>query len=161
MDDRDFSKLPDNQKARIYKRYNTNVLIHEGATVGNYAYGGGYGTDTNIMSGGVYGSTYIALLGGTVGKDIYAAGTTGSVSDLFGVGAYSESNTAGFTASANAYIQGGTVRNVYGGGWRGGVGYHEGLISDVANNKDDRDGEVHVGVGNLTGSSFLNGFPVF
>lgn len=159
MDDRDFSKLPDNQKARIYKRYNTNVLIHEGATVGNYAYGGGYGTDTNIMSGGVYGSTYIALLGGTVGKDIYAAGTTGSVSDLFGVGAYSESNTAGFIASANAYIQGGTVRNVYGGGWRGGVGYHEGLISDVANNKDDRDGEVHVVVGDLNGTSFTNGIP--
>ena len=157
MDDRDFSKLPDNQKARIYKRYNTNVLIHEGATVGNYAYGGGYGTDTNIMSGGVYGSTYIALLGGTVGKDIYAAGTTGSVSDLFGVGAYSESNTAGFTASANAYIQGGTVRNVYGGGWRGSVGYHPGLVSDAPTN--DILGEAHVVVGKLDGTSFINGIP--
>ena len=43
MDDRDLSKLMDDQKARIYKRYNTNVIIHEGATVGSYVYGGGYG----------------------------------------------------------------------------------------------------------------------
>ena len=158
MDDRDYSKLTDDQKARTYQRYNTNVLIHEGATVGNYAYGGGYGSATIPLSGGVHGSTYIALLGGTVGKDIYAAGTTGSVCDIFGAGAPNE-NAAGFTASANAYIQGGTVRNVYGGGWRGGVGYHEGLISDVANNKDDRDGEVHVVVGDLNGTSFTNGIP--
>ena len=162
MDDRDYSKLTDDQKARTYQRYNTNVLIHEGATVGNYAYGGGYGSATIPLSGGVHGSTYIALLGGTVGKDIYAAGTTGSVCDIFGAGSPNENateNATGFTASANAYIQGGTVRNVYGGGWRGGVGYHEGLISDVANNKDDRDGEVHVVVGDLNGTSFTNGIP--
>jgi hypothetical protein len=158
MDDRDYSKLTDDQKARTYQRYNTNVLIHEGATVGNYAYGGGYGSESIPLSGGVHGSTYIALLGGTVGKDIYAAGTTGSVCDIFGAGAPNES-AAGFTASANAYIQGGTARNVYGGGWRGGVGYHEGLISDVANNKDDRDGEVHIVVGDLNGTSFTNGIP--
>ena len=158
MDDRDYSKLTDDQKARTYQRYNTNVLIHEGATVGNYAYGGGYGSESIPLSGGVHGSTYIALLGGTVGKDIYAAGTTGSVCDIFGAGAPNE-NAAGFTASANAYIQGGTVRNVYGGGWRGGVGYHDGLISDVANNASDRDGEVHVVVGDLNGTSFTNGIP--
>ena len=125
MDDRDYSKLTDDQKARIYKRYNTNVIIHEGATVGSYVYGGGYGSEPNTLTGGVYGSTYVALLGGTVVKDIYAAGTTGSVTDVF---------AAGFTATANAYVDGGMVRNVYGGGWRGSVGYHEGLISDVANN---------------------------
>lgn len=150
MDDRDLSKLKDDQKARIYKRYNTNVIIHEGATVGSYVYGGGYGSEPNTLTGGVYGSTYVALLGGTVVKDIYAAGTTGSVTDVF---------AAGFTATANAYVDGGMVRNVYGGGWRGSVGYHEGLISDVANNKGDRSGDTHVVVGNLAGTSFLNGVP--
>ena len=152
MDDRT------DRPTKIYK-YNTNVIIHEGATVGNYVYGGGYGDIASPMSGGVYGTTYVALLGGTVNKDIYAAGTAGNVADLFGVGAYSDSNPTGFTASANAYIQGGTARNVYGGGWRGGVGYHNGEISDVANNKDDRDGEVHVVVGDLNGTSFTNGIP--
>ena len=150
MDDRDYSKLTDDQKARIYKRYNTNVIIHEGATVGSYVYGGGYGSEPNTLTGGVYGSTYVALLGGTVVKDIYAAGTTGSVTDVF---------AAGFTATANAYVDGGMVRNVYGGGWRGSVGYHEGLISDVANNAGDRSGDTHVVVGNLNGTSFLNGVP--
>ena len=47
-----------------YKRYNTNVIINEGAYVGNYAYGGGLGKedDVFISSGDVYGTTYIALL---------------------------------------------------------------------------------------------------
>ena len=149
MDDRD---LTDAQKARLYKRYNTNVLIKKGATVSNYAYGGGYGTDTNIMSGGVYGSTYIALLGGTVGKDIYAAGTTGSVNDLFGVGAYSDSNPTGFTASANAFIAGGMVRNVYGGGWKGDVGYTTMTVSAdgksaTFDDANERPGETHVVIG--------------
>ena len=86
------------------KRYNTNVIINEGAYVGNYAYGGGLGKadDQFISSGDVYGTTYIALLGGKVNKDLYAAGTMGTVYNLFG---------ADFTASANAYIKGGTCRN--------------------------------------------------
>ena len=140
-------------------RYNTNVIIHKGATVGNYAYGGGYGNTSQPMSGSVYGTTYIALLGGTVNKDMYAAGTAGSVNDLFACGAYSDDNPTGFTASANAYVEGGTVRNVYGGGWRGGVGFHAGLVSDVANNESDLDGETHVIIGKLDGTSFTNGIP--
>jgi hypothetical protein len=104
------------------------------------------------MSGGVYGSTYIALLGGTVGKDIYAAGTTGSVNDLFGVGAYSNSNPTGFTATANAFIAGGTVRNVYGGGWKGDVGYTTMTVSAdgksaTFNDANERPGETHVVIG--------------
>ena len=138
-------------------RYNTNVIIHQGATVGNYAYGGGYGDTSEPMSGSVYGTTYIALLGGTVNKDIYAAGTAGSVMDIFGVGAYSDDNPAGFTASANAYVQGGMARNVYGGGWRGSVGLHAGLVSDDATN--DILGESHVVVGKTDGNSFINGIP--
>ena len=159
MDDRDLSIFSEDQKARTFKRYNTNVIIKAGATVGNYAYGGGYGSATIPLTGGVYGSTYIALLGGTVGKDIYAAGTTGSVCDIFGAGTPKNNNPMGFIASANAYIKGGTVRNAYGGGWRGSVGYHNGLISDVANNNSDRDGEVHVVVGDLDGTSQTSGIP--
>ena len=159
MDDRDLSIFSEDQKARTSKRYNTNVIIKTGATVGSYAYGGGYGSATIPLTGGVYGSTYIALLGGTVGKDIYAAGTTGSVCDIFGAGTPKNNNPMGFIASANAYIKGGTVRNAYGGGWRGSVGYHNGLISDVANNNSDRDGEVHVVVGDLDGTSLTSGIP--
>ena len=140
--------------------YNTNVLIHKGAYVAGYAYGGGYGSTSEAMSGDVYGNTYIALLGGTVGKDIYAAGTAGGVYDLFGVGVKSDSNiNGGFTATANAYAKGGTARNIYGGGWRGSVGYHNGLISEVANNADDRDGETHVVIGDIDGTGFYNGIP--
>ena len=152
IDDRE---LTNEQKARIGNKYNTNVLIKEGAYVGNYAYGGGYGNanDAFVGSGDVYGTTYIALLGGTVGKDIYAAGTSGSVYNLFGAD--------NFTASANAYIKGGTVRNVYGGGWRGSVGYHKGAIGNVDNNTSDKDGEVHVVVGTLDGTSLshTSGIP--
>ena len=146
MDDRT------DRPTKIYK-YNTNVIIHEGATVGTnahggYAYGGGYGKAGAELSGGVFGTTYIALLGGTVIRDIYAACTSGEVVDVFGAGAYnSSSNPKGFTASANAYIQGGTCRNVYGAGWKGNVG------------SETLDGETHVVIGNKTGTSFTNGIP--
>ena len=148
MDDRDYTGYTDEEKAKRQYRYNTNVIISEGATVGNYAYGGGKGKTGEALSGGVYGTTYIALLGGKVAKDIYAACTSGEVVDVFGVGAYSSSNTKGFTASANAYIQGGTCRNVYGAGWKGDVG------------GKTLDGETHVVIGNKTGNTFTNGIPV-
>ena len=147
----------DDRVNKTYK-YNTNVLIHEGATVVNYAYGGGWGTSSEPLSGDVYGHTYIALLGGTVKKDIYAAGTSGSVNDIFGVGAYNAStNPNGFTASANAYIEGGTCRNVYGGGWEGAVGHHTGGID--ASTAGDIPGETHVVIGKTDGTSFINGLP--
>ena len=138
-----------------YKKYNTNVIIHEGAYVGNYAYGGGLGLegDAYYGSGDVYGSTYIALLGGTVNRDLYAAGTSGSVYDLFKANA----TFSNFKATCNAYIQGGTVRNVYGGGWKGGVGYHAGDIT--AATTDDVPGETHVVIGDVDGNSFTNGIP--
>ena len=139
------------------KKYNANVIIHEGATVGNYAYGGGYGDVSKSLSGDVYGTTYVALLGGTVEKDVYAAGTAGGVYDLFGVNPTNDPSK--FVASANAYIKGGMARNVSGGGWRGSVGYHNGLISDVANNASDILGETHVVIGDLDGTSFTNGIP--
>ena len=158
MDDRDYTGYSAEEKTKRQYRYNTNVIINEGATVGGYVYGGGLGDSKTALSGGIYGSTYVAVLGGTVAKDVYAAGTSGSVSDVFEVGAYnSENNTKGFTASANVYVKGGTVRNVYGGGWEGHVGHHEGAIS--ASTSDDQVGETHVVVGVRGDNNFLTGAP--
>ena len=165
MDDRDYTDLAANNeennkiKARKQYKYNTNVIINQGAEVVNYAYGGGWGQSSTPLSGDVYGETYIALLGGKVKKDIYAAGTSGSVNDLFGVGARTISNKNGFTASANAYIEGGSCRNVYGGGWEGAVGKHTGVQTTkdgkpyydmiAGDPADDVPGETHVVIGIL------------
>ena len=164
MDDRDFSDLHPEDLALVQNKYSTNVIIKKGATVVNYAYGGGLGADAVVA-----GTTYVALLGGTVKKDIYAAGTSGAVQDLHGADSYSSGNRAGFMASANAFIAGGTCRNVYGGGWKGSVGRHNkiktkaggGYETDshgnyVVLNEDadiydpaiaDIDGETHVVIG--------------
>ncbi len=166
MDDRDYSGYTTEEKAKRQYRYNTNVLINEGATVVNYAYGGGLGDASVHLSGDIYGSTYIALLGGTVNKDIYAACTSGSVDDVFDVGAYNAStNTTGFTATANAYVKGGTCRNVYGGGWKGDVGAHIDPSTHTTTNDitiaptNDIPGETHVVIGDIGGTSFTNGIP--
>ena len=130
-------------------KYNTNVHIQRGATVGGYAYGGGLGDKDKAGTGDVYGTTYIDLLGGTVTKDLYAAGTSGAVKDDLMAG--------DFTASATAYIKGGTARNVYGGGWKGSVGKHDGLLGDSREN--DVEGETHVIIGDRDGIDFYNGIP--
>ena len=137
------------------KKYNTNVSIKEGATVGGYCYGGGLGYNDTPTSGDVYGTTYIDLLGGKVIKDLYGAGTTGAVMDGKGV--------KNFIASANVYIKGGTVRNCYGGGWEGPVGYHD---ESTTTTTDDILGETHVVIGVLNGPctpdpalTFASGIP--
>ncbi len=147
------------------KRYNTNVIINQGADVcgymfngslsGAYAYGGGLG-DVNVPNtGDVHGTTYIGLLGGKVTKDLYAAGTVGSVNNKYNIATDDFDQT--FIASANAYIEGGTARNVYGGGWRGSVGYHVGAID--ASRAGDILGETNVIIGKKDGDSFINGLP--
>ncbi len=133
----------DDRAVKNYK-YNTNVIINEGAEVAGYAYGGGLGADAVVS-----GTTYIAMLGGNVTKDVYAAGTSGAVEDEFDAG--------NFTASANAYIRGGKVRNVYGGGWMGNVGHHAGEIYDST--EDDILGEAHVVIGDVNGTSLTDGQP--
>ncbi len=147
------------------KKYNTNVIIKEGADVcgymyngsrsGAYAYGGGLGDANTPNTGDVHGTTYIALLGGKVTKDLYAAGTVGSVNNKYNIDTDDFDQT--FIASANAYIEGGTARNVYGGGWRGSVGYHAGAISDTPTG--DVLGETHVIIGKKNGTSFIDGIP--
>ncbi len=144
------------QLGNANKKYNTNVIISQGATVSGYAYAGGYGKKATALSGDVYGTTYLALLGGTVSKDIYGGGTAGSVDDLFGTDAYDgTSNPNGFTASSNVYILGGTARNVYGGGWQGNIGAqkgHAGLTKDYP-------GATHVVIGKTGSDSFTGGNP--
>ena len=151
--------------ARNGKKYNTNVIINQGADVcgymyngslsGAYAYGGGLGDANTANTGDVHGTTYIALLGGKVTKDLYAAGTVGSVNNRYKVA--TDDFDQAFIASTNAYIEGGMARNVYGGGWRGSVGYHAGEI-DAATTGDVL-GETNVVIGKLDGTSFLNGIP--
>ena len=146
-------------------KYNTNVRINEGADVcgymyggsrsGAYAYGGGLGDANTPNTGDVHGTTYIGLFGGKVTKDLYAAGTVGSVNNKYNVATDDFDNP--FIASANAYIEGGTARNVYGGGWRGSVGYHDGAISESP--ADDILGETHVTIGKLNGTNFIDGIP--
>ncbi len=147
------------------KKYNTNVIIKEGADVcgymyngslsGAYAYGGGLGDANTPNTGDVHGTTYIALLGGKVTKDLYAAGTVGSVNNKYNIA--TDDFDQAFIASANAYIEGGTARNVYGGGWQGSVGYHAGKI-DAATTSDVL-GETHVIIGKKDGTSFIDGLP--
>ena len=151
--------------ARNGKKYNPNVIINEGADVcgymyngslsGAYAYGGGLGDANTPNTGDVHGTTYIALLGGRVTKDLYAAGTAGSVDNRYRV--TTDDFDQPFIASANAYIEGGTARNVYGGGWKGSVGYHVGYV-DAATTGDVL-GETHVVIGKKDGTSFIDGIP--
>ena len=150
-------------------KYNTNVRINQGAVVcgymyngelsGAYAYGGGLGKDGVDGAGDVYGTTFIGLFGGKVTKDIYAAGTVGSVNNRYKAGADNDSSSepTPFVATANAYIEGGTCRNVYGGGWKGSVGYHVGDISESYAN--DVYGATNVVIGKLDGTTFINGIP--
>jgi hypothetical protein len=151
--------------ARNGKKYNTNVIINQGADVcgymykgslsGAYAYGGGLGDAKIANTGDVHGTTFIGLFGGKVTKDLYAAGTVGSVNNKYNVP--TDDFDSPFIASANAYIEGGTARNVYGGGWEGSVGYHDGAISESTTG--DILGETHVVIGKLDGTSFINGIP--
>ena len=151
--------------ARNGRKYNTNVIINQGADVcgymyngslsGAYAYGGGLGDANTPNTGDVHGTTYIALLGGRVTKDLYAAGTVGSVNNKYNIA--TDDFDESFIASTNAYIEGGTARNVYGGGWRGGVGYHAGEISDPVTG--DILGEANVVIGKKDGTSFIDGIP--
>ena len=136
------------------KKHNTNVIINEGAVVEGYAYGSGLGSSSISGSGDVYGTTYIALLGGEVKKDVYAGGQAGGVDNLFGVSDFSGHQ---FTATANAYIQGGTARNVYGGGYEGNVGYHAGRI--LADYATDRPALSYVVIGKKGTNTFTGGAP--
>ena len=138
------------------KKHNTNVIINEGAIVDGYAYGGGLGDASVALSGDVYGTTYITVLGGEVKKDVYAGGRAGGLDDLFIANNFDNSSNK-FTATANAYIKGGTARNVYGGGYEGHVGHHTGDVT--ASFVGDRPAEAYVVIGKVGDDTYTGGAP--
>ena len=150
LDDKTAAQLDDQ------KKHNTNVIINKGAVVDGYAYGGGLGDASVHLSGDVYGTTYIAVLGGEVKKDVYAGGRAGSVDNLFGAETFDISEKK-FIATANAYIKGGTARNVYGGGYEGNVGHHDGDIT--MSFEGDRPARSYVVIGNKDDDTFYGGAP--
>ena len=152
----DRAELDDKTAAQLdgRKKHNTNVIINKGAVVEGYAYGGGLGDINVSLTGDIYGTTYVAVLGGQVNRDVYAGGEAGSVDNLFGATEFSGDK---FVASANAYIQGGTVRNVYGGGYKGHVGHHTGDITQTF--VGDRPAEAYVVVGKAGTNTFEGGAP--
>ena len=133
-------------------KFNTNVYINEGAIVddravmksygpgtdGGYAYAGGLGDADIDGSGDVYGTTYIGLFGGKAKKDVYAAGTVGNVMNKY----VPEGATNYFTAKTYAFVEGGTCRNVYGGGWQGSVGKHQGENVSWQVQEEDENGNL-------------------
>jgi hypothetical protein len=138
------------------KKHNTNVIVNQGAVVDGYIYGGGLGDANAALTGDVYGTTYAAVLGGEVKKDVYAGGRAGSLDNLFGAEDFADSGNA-FTATANAYVLGGTARNVYGGGYEGHVGHHEGDIH--TSNEGDRPAESYVVIGKTGTNTYEGGAP--
>ena len=138
------------------KKHNTNVIVNPGAIVEGYAYGGGLGDASVAQTGDIYGSTYIAVLGGEVKKDVYAGGRAGGVDNLFDATDFAVSSNK-FVATANAYVQGGTARNVYGGGYEGHVGHHDGGIQTTT--ESDRPAEAYVVIGKKGTDTFDGGAP--
>ena len=136
-------------KDGVKEKYNTNVHIMAGALVTGYGYGGGYGETATVS-----GSTYIDVLGGTVDRDIYGGGQGGAVYNLY----YNSSNITPpeFTASTNVYVKGGTLRNAYGGGYLGPVGYHN-LSTTATTNDNLAKTNVVIGAKPATGANFTNG----
>ena len=138
------------------KKHNTNVIVNKGAVVEGYAYGGGLGDASVAQTGDIYGSTYIVVLGGEVKKDVYAGGRAGGVDNLFDATDFAVSSNK-FVATANAYVQGGTARNVYGGGYEGHVGHHDGGIQTTT--ESDRPAEAYVVIGKKGTDTFDGGAP--
>ena len=155
--------------------HNTNVHIHEGGAIranatgdetgnkGGYAYGGGYGADATVA-----GTTFFRLEGGSVEKDIYGGGWGGPVLDEYKL-ALDTDDTNDFTAGTYVSIEGGTVRNVYGGGYNGAVGYAHyydkeyntqgRLVGEKQDPSKDISANTHVTIGKLDGTSFIDGIP--
>ncbi len=154
LDDKTASQLV----GTTIKKFNSNVIVNDGGTVSGYAYGGGLGAAVPANSGDVWGRTYVAVLGGEVKKDVYGGGRAGGVSNQFHI--------EDFTASSNVYIQGGTARNVYGGGYEGHVGKHTKIVAGNEVNADISDaytGDLlayaNVVIGKTGTNTFKGGAP--
>lgn len=117
---------------------NTHIAIEQGAIVTNNVYGGGKGAAAHVS-----GKTWVNLLGGSVEGDIYGGGDAGAMPRM-------SSTTHGFMEGQESkqiiatycQIDGGEVRNVFGGGFKG-----------------NTDGNTHVTIGVDGNNSFYEGNP--
>ena len=118
---------------------NTLIKINKGAVVTNNVYGGGKGTVAYAS-----GKTHVQLLGGSVEGDIYGGGDAGAMPRM-------SSTTHGFMAEQESgqviatycQIDGGEVRNVFGGGFKG-----------------DTEGNTNVAIGNKNAeANYQSGKP--
>lgn len=120
--------------------FNTLIDIHGSpdgiARVTGNVYGAGYGLTAHTS-----GKTKVQLLGGTVDGDIYGGGEMGTMPVM-------TAETNGFIANTTQVIstlcaiQGGQVRNVFGGGYQGRI-----------------EGNSGVSIGTTDGTSFFDGVP--
>lgn len=120
--------------------YNTLIDIHGSsariAHVTGNVYGAGYGAVAHTS-----GKTKVQLLGGTVDGDIYGGGEMGTMPLM-------NAQTNGFIANTSQVIstlcaiEGGQVRNVFGGGYQGRI-----------------EGNSGVSIGTTAGTSFFAGVP--
>ena len=134
-----FAKYSNNGRHATWQiiDYPQNTLVEINGTsqkiahVTGNVYGAGLGEDANTC-----GKTKVCLLGGTVDGDIYGGGFAGTMLSL--------DNTKDYDANIGTLctINGGQVRNVFGGGYQGKI-----------------EGNSGVSIGTTTGTSFFNGVP--
>ena len=120
------------------KTDNTIITIDPGAVVTKNVYGGGEGKLAYVS-----GKTHVKLLGGSVAGDIYGGGDAGAMPCMVDTtnGAI-PAQLSGQVIEAYCQIDGGEVRNVFGGGFQG-----------------DTEGNTRVSIGKLNGATFTNGKP--
>ena len=125
---------------------NTRILLAEGTTVTN-VYGAGWGTAATVS-----GNTYVELDGATVNEDIFGGGSKGNVvsqkaGDL-GTATLPENQNGNIYT--HVFVKGGTVQNVYGGGYEGYVGNEENETTDA---------QTRVEIGVLNDNGYATGDP--
>lgn len=118
---------------------NTMIKIKSGAVVTNNVYGGGKGTLAYVS-----GKTHVQLLGGSVEGDIYGGGDAGAMPRMTdATNGHLDAQLDGQTIGTLCQIDGGEVRNVFGGGYKG-----------------NTEGDTHVEIGNRNASAnFWSGKP--
>ena len=133
-----FASYPEARYAKWQiSNYAQNTLVEINGTsekiarVTGNVYGAGLGEVANTS-----GKTKVRLLGGTVDGDIYGGGFAGTMLSLDDAKEY-DANIGTLCA-----IEGGQVRNVFGGGYQGRI-----------------EGNSGVSIGTKTGTSFFNGVP--
>ena len=141
--------------------HNTNINIAPGAEVTKSVYGGGYGALATVV-----GETAVNLNGGKVTEDIFGGGYGGDVQNIINRVTYTENTTTHELEAHNEYpvvvptenspiaatyvnLNGGSVRNVYGGGYDGHIG------SETVEN-----GVTNIQIGKQIATNITTGLPI-